>query len=64
MVDDLNNPISNATVHLTSEYFQSDVRNVITNNNGEFSITSARNDGFDCVYDGDNGIEGCNGKLR
>ena len=64
LVDDLNNPISNATVHLTSEYFQSDVRNVITNNNGEFSVTFARNDGFDCVYDGDNGIEGCNGKLR
>jgi len=62
LVDDLGNPIPNATINITQT-----VNNYkfsrITDENGLFTVNSTIVTSLECEYMGDNGIEGCTGNV-
>ena len=58
LVDDLGNPIANATVNITLDYNNYKFTRT-TDENGSFTVNTAMDTSIICEYVGDNGIEGC-----
>ena len=62
LVDDLGNPISNATINITLDYNNYKFSRT-TDENGSFTVNTAADTSLVCEYLGDNGIEGCTGFI-
>lgn len=63
LIDDLNNPIPNATIKiklLSNNYSFS----TVTDENGLFTVNTVQDTGIECIFEGDIGIEGCNGIVK
>ena len=63
LVDDLGNPIANATINITLDYNNYKFSRT-TDENGSFTVNTAASTALSCEYLGDNGIEGCNGRIQ
>ena len=62
LVDDLGNPIPNATINITLEYNNYKFSRT-TDENGSFTVNTAMSTAVSCEYVGNNSIEGCNGRI-
>ena len=62
LVDDLGNSIPNATINITLDYNNYKF-SITTDENGSFTVNTAADTSIICEYLGDNGIEGCNGRI-
>lgn len=62
LVDDLGNPIPNATINITLDYNNYKFSRT-TDENGSFTVNTAADTSLQCEYLGDNGIEGCTGFI-
>ena len=63
LVDDLGNPIPNATINITLDYNNYKFSRT-TDENGLFTVNTAAVTAVLCEYLGDNGIEGCTGRIE
>ena len=62
LIDDLGNPIPNATINITQNANNYKFSRT-TDENGLFTVNSAIVTSLECEYAGDNGIEGCSGSV-